>query len=445
MLLGILNSQASGVAIAYWLTSLGGVTDENYDAGAVDSDNNFYAVGRTNSEGAGNFDLLLAKYDELGALQWQRLLGGSSDREFGHSVAVDSSNNIYAFGYTGSEGAGNYDQLLAKYNSSGTLQWQRILGGSDQELARGVAIDSSDNIYVVGRTRSYGDASDHLLIVKYNSSGTIQWQKVLGDTGIDAEEANAIAIDSSDNIYALGRASSEGAGIYDVLLVKYNTSGVVQWQRILGKTGFDYGESVAVDSSGDIYALGYTDFGGAGDNDFLLAKYNSSGTLQWQKLLGGTDDDRGRGVAVDSSGDIYVTGETKSDGEGNRDILVAKYNSSGAVQWQRTLGGSSDERGYAVTVGASGALYVAGVTSSTGAGGSDGLIAKLPSDGSLTGSYELDGVNIVYAASSLTAASSTLTAATSTLTAATSSLTAATSTLTAATGTLTYYFVEIPA
>ena len=337
----------------------------------------FTLLGILNAQAAGG-----------GIIYWLATLGGVSGDE-GNSTAIDSADNVYMFGYTGSTGAGRNDFLLAKYNSAGTIQWQRTLGGSDTDQGYSVAIDSADNVYVFGHTRS------------------------------------------------------AGAGNHDFLLAKYNSGGTIQWQRVLGGSGFDTGYSVAIDSADNVYVLGRTDSTGAGSYDFLLAKYNSAGTIQWQRILGGSSDEEGYSVAIDSADNVYVLGRTDSTGAGNHDFLLAKYNSAGTIQWQRVLGGASIEEGYSVAIDSADNVCMLGKTTSTGAGSSDFLLAKLPNDGSLTGTYVLDGVDMVYATSTLTAATSTLTAATSTLTAATSSLTAATSTLTAATSTLTEHFVEL--
>ena len=163
----------------------------------------------------------------------------------------------------------------------------------------------------------------------------------------------------------------------------------------------------------------------------------------WLSTLGGGSNEAGNSVAIDSLGNLYVFGYTNSTGAGGNDFLLAKYNSSGTIQWQRVLGGAGSEYGYSVAIDSAGNVYVFGYTNSTGAGGNDFLLAKLPNDGSLTGTYVLDGVDMVYATSTLTGATSTLTASTSTLTAATSTLTAATSTLTDASASLTEHLVEI--
>ena len=181
----------------------------------------------------------------------------------------------------------------------------------------------------------------------------------------------------------------------------------------------------------------------AGEGGFLLAKYNSSGTLQWQRILGGASSDIGRGVVVDSSDNVYLVGQTASTGSGGTNYLIAKYNSSGTIQWQRSLTGSGTDEAYGVALDSKDNLNIVGLSASVGAGGNDFLIAKLPNDGSLTGTYALNSVNLTYATSSLTAATSTLTGATTTLTSSTSTLTAATPTLTSSTSTLTTYKVTI--
>jgi len=267
------------------------------------------------------------------------------------------------------------------------------------------------------------------------------WLSTLG--GASNDQGYSVAIDSSGNSYFLGWTQSAGAGNDDLLLAKYDSLGIVQWQRVLGGASLDRGSSVAIDSADNVYVLGHTGSTGAGSNDFLIAKYNSSGTIQWQRVLGGGSNEIGNSVAIDSSSNLYVLGNTNSTGAGSYDFLIAKYNSSGTIQWQRVLGGASNDRGTSVSIGSSDNVYVLGYTSSTGAGSDDFLLGSLPNDGSLTGTYVLDGVSMVYAASTLTAATATLTTATSTLTAATSTLTAATSSLTAASASLTSHLVEL--
>jgi uncharacterized delta-60 repeat protein len=413
-----------------WIASLGGSDTDLAFGVAVDSSGNVYVSGYTGSSGAGANDILIAKHNSSGTIQWQRTLGSNKGEEaFG--IAVDSSDNVYVGGITQNTTGGQWDILIVKYNSSGTIQWQRTLGGTGFDFRGEIATDSSGNVYVFGLTESTGAGNSDFLIAKYNSSGTIQWQRTLGGSGNDY--GRGMTVDSSGNVYVVGNTGSSGAGGFDMLIAKYNTSGAIQWQRTLGDTGGDEGEGIAVDSSGNVYVSGLTSSSGAGANDILIAKYNSSGTIQWQRTLGGASADNSQGIAVDSSGNAYITGRTYSPAAGSNDIIIAKYNTSGAIQWQRTLGGTGSDIGFDIIVDNLGSIYIVGETYSIGAGGSDFLIAKLSDDGSTTGTYG----SFTYATSSLTDSTSSLTSSTSSLTDSSSSLTSSTSSLTDSSSSLT--------
>ena len=417
------------VGRGYWIATLGGSTGDIGRSIAIDGSGNVYVAGYTTSQGAGNSDILITKYNTSGVIQWQRTLGGTLN-DYGYGIVVDSSGNAYVAGATLSQGAGSSDILITKYDTSGAIQWQRILGGTRDDAGYAIALDSSANVYVAGYTGA-GAANDDLLVTKYNSSGTIQWQRTLG--GSVNDYGYGIALDSSANVYVAGYTRSQGAGSADMLITKYNTSGTIQWQRILGGTGAEVGYCVAVDSSGNVYAAGSTT--PVSTSAIMITKYNTSGTIQWQRTLTGSVNALAYGIALDSSANVYIVGQALSP----VDVIIAKYNTSGTIQWQRTLSGTLNDLGYGIVLDNSGNMYIAGQTTSTGAGSNDVLIAKLPSDGSLTGTYG----PWTYAASSLTDAASTFTAATSTLTAAPSTLTAATSTLTDAASTLTRTVTQV--
>ena len=411
----------------YWIATIGGTNIDEGKGIAVDSSDNLYIAGLTLSEGAGSDNILIVKYDFTGTIQWQRTLGGTSEEDGVSGIAADSSNNVYIVSQTESEGAGEYDIIIAKYNSLGDIQWQRTLGGTYNDQGKGIAVDSSNNVYITGRISATAGSAD-ILIAKYNSSGTIQWQRTLSGTNQDFGEG--IAVDSSNNVYIVSFTKSEGAGNFDILIAKYNSSGTIQWQRTLGGTNTDYGYSggIALDSSNNVYIAGFT------DGDVLIAKYNSSGTIQWQRTLSATIGFGGsaQGISVDSSDNLYIAGRTSSEGAGGSDILIAKYNSSGTIQWQRTLGGTNSDVGRAIVVDSSDNLCIVGQTESEGEGSRDIIVAKLPNDGTLTGKYG----RLTYASSSLTDSASSLTDASSSLTDASSSFTDASSSLTSATSKL---------
>jgi uncharacterized delta-60 repeat protein len=422
----------TGIGGPYWIGTLSnGANGANGQGIAVDSSGNIYITGYASISGSRK--AIISKYNNSGVIQWQRSLG-SSFVDYSYSVSIDSSGNVYITGITPSpSGGADNDVLIAKYNTSGTLQWQRTLGASTSgavDNGQSIAVDSSGNVYVAGRTSSQGAGSDDVLIAKYNTSGTIQWQRILGGSGSDIGQG--IAVDSSGNVYVTGYTSN--TGIYKVLLTKYNTSGTIQWQRTLVGSGMEFGYGITVDSAGNIYIVGYT----GSNTDALITKYDTSGTIQWQRTLSGSATDAGYGISVDLNGNVYITGATSSQGAGSTDALIAKYNNSGTIQWQRTLGGSGNDYCIGISVDSGGNIYTIGITNTPSAGAYyDFLLSKLPGDGSKTGTYTVSGASFTYATSTLTAATSTLTDAASTLTAATSTLTDAAGSETSATSTLT--------
>jgi uncharacterized delta-60 repeat protein len=380
---------------------------------ATDSSGNVYVAGGTNggldgNTNAGNTDLFVVKYNSSGTKQWTRQLGSSS-RDSANGVATDSSGNVYVTGMTnggldGCKNAGIEDLFVVKYNSSGTKQWTNQLGSSSRDSANDVATDSSGNIYVTGTTyweldgnTSAGKAD--LFVVKYNSSGTWQWTKQNGTDRYD--EARGVATDSSGNVYVTGYTEggldgNTSVGKADLFVVKYNSSGTKQWTKQLGTWDSDFANGVATDSSGNVYVTGstYRNLDGntsAGNADLFVVKYYDNGTKQWTKQLGSSSRDYANGIVTDSSGSVYVSGTTYGglDGNtsaGNADLFVVKYNSSGTKQWTKQLGTSSTDTANGVATDSSGNVYVAGGTyggldGNTSAGDNDLFVVKYNSSG----------------------------------------------------------------
>jgi uncharacterized protein (UPF0548 family) len=259
---------------------------------------------------------------------------GTNMDDYGQEVAVDSSGNVYIAGYTyGSMdgfNTGGFDMFLVKYDAAGTKQWTRQLstksGVDIWQVRIGVAVDSSGNIYVTGITtvaldgNTYAGSYD-MFLVKYDSDGNKQWTRQLGTGTYDY--GNDVAVDASGNVYVSGSTygsldGNTSAGDWDMFLVKYDSEGQKQWTKQLGTGTTDYGFGVAVDNSGNIYVSGstYGNLGGVqyGGYDMFLVKYNSAGDVQWTKQMGSTDSDSalsGCRVAVDSTnGYVYITGDT---------------------------------------------------------------------------------------------------------------------------------------
>lgn len=400
-------------------------TDNSNGEGiVVDSSGNMFISGQFFVSSTSTTSFGVVKYNSLGALQWQTQLNNSgSGTQISYAIAADGSGNLYAAGSVTLSSDDNV--LITKLDgSTGSFTWQRTLNtASSTDYANSIAVDSSSNVYIVGVTTVAFQAP---LIAKYNSSGTIQWQRTL-DSSV-SDYGNGVAVDSSGNVYATGYTSGPA-----LFLAKYNTSGTIQWQRTL--TPDTNGQKVAVDSSGNVYVCGFTYIASPPfSNGYLIVKYDTSGTIQWQRQLwGGTASEQATGIAVDSSGNVYVTGTSTTGALSS--IQLVKYDTSGTLQWQRNLSCTANIYGRGIAVDSSSNIYITGGTVSTGPG--KVLFAKLPGDGSRTGSYTVGSLTFTYAVSTYTSSTTTRTSSASTLTDAASSMTDAAGTLTSSTPTLT--------
>lgn len=403
----------------YWATTLGGSSTDQGQGMAIASDGSIYVAGATYSTGLGGSDVLLAKYDAAGTVLWQRTLGGANTDD-AKSIGVASDGSVYVAGYTNSIGSSLPSVLLTKYNPSGAVQWQRTFGGSNKDEGHAVAIALNGSVYVGGNTDSTGAGLNDFLLIKYDSYGNLLWQKTLGGGSYDL--ASGIT-DISGFVYLTGTTASVGAGSSDAVVAKYNSAGTLQWQRVLGGSGAEAGQAISGGLDGSVYVTGYTSSAGAGGADILIAKYSSSGVLQWQRTLGGSGSDYGQGVNVGVDGSVYVTGYTIS--AGTQDVLLAKFDVDGTLQWQKMLGGSGAETGYGVGTISNGSVYVAGQSSSAGAGSNDILLARLPTDGGAdmaAESFSFQDASLVVEASTLTSGASSLSGGTPNLSSATSLL-----------------------
>jgi len=356
-----------------WNITWGGNDDDYGSDIAFDSAEYIYITGFTESFGAGDADIILVKYNRLGEQQWNTTWGGSYSEQASCN-AIDSLNNIYLAGFTHSFGAGSGDMFLVKYDSSGVKQWNTTWGGSDGDLATAIALDSSDNIYLAGFTSSFEVGGWDIILVKYNSLGEQQWNTTWG--GDNNDYGYAVALDSSDNIYLAGETRSSGAGHTDIVLVKYNSLGEQQWNTTWGGGFSHHCATIALDSLDNIYLAGFTHSFGVEDYDMFLVKYNNLGEQQWNSTWGGNDDDYGSDIAFDSAEYIYITGFTESFGAGGTDIILVKYNSLGEQQWNTTWGGSGEDMAISIAIDSLNNIFLGGYTSSFGIGGNDLVLVK---------------------------------------------------------------------
>jgi len=363
-------------AVIYAKTITAGTDGSQFFGVAVDSSGNVYAAGSQSRNGAYNYgsgningtsngsNSVLVKYNSSGTAQWAKTITKTINNMYGgpvfSSVTVDSSGNVYVAGSQYGNGslitcyysdnvyitgkANYYNPVLVKYNSSGIVQWAKTnTAGTLGAAFNGITVDASGNVYAIGwqgaNSYNYGSgdiagsstSSMNSVIVKYNSSGVCQWAKTI-TVGTGYSKFNGVAVDTSGNVYAVGE--QEGTGAYNYgsgdiagpstssnsvivnVIVKYNSSGVCQWAKTIAGTdgGWNRFTGVAVDSSG-VYAVGFLPATGVYNS--MLVKYDSFGSCQWAKIItAGIGNSQFNGVAVDSSG-VYAVGHQEGTGAYN--------------------------------------------------------------------------------------------------------------------------------
>jgi hypothetical protein len=384
----------------------------------------------------GVWQFQLSGYDKtqpliIDPLIYSTYIGGSDD-DYGYAIAIDASGNAFITGYTTSTdydttgGAfqtttgDGLDVFVTKLNSTGSgLIYSTYIGGSNYDYGNAIAIDNSGNAYTTGYTASnnypttsgafqttFGGLMD-VFVSKLNSTGTgLIYSTFIGGSSYD--HGCSIAIDSSGNAYVTGitqstdyditpgafQTTNGGGGNYDVFVTKLNSTGTALiYSTYIGGSDFDWGNAIAIDSSGNAYITGYTasnnypttsgafqtTFSGGTGNDVFVTKLNSTGTgLIYSTFIGGSSYDNGYSIAIDSSGNAYITGYTASTdyditpgafqttSGGGGDVFVTKLNSTGTgLIYSTFIGGSSYDHGYSIAIDSSGNAYITGSTEST--------------------------------------------------------------------------------
>jgi uncharacterized delta-60 repeat protein len=358
-------SQSQKMVFPDWLSTSGSQNFFHKSVTKTDPYGNVYIVGAT-INGSGNNDILLVKYNRSGVLQWTQQYNGNANLEdMGVGLYIDGSGNVYVVGTT-STSTTNSDIITIKYNSSGTQQWLSTFNASGNTFDSGadIIVDGSGNVYVTGGGYNSSLNTD-ILTIKYNSSGTQQWAKYfdylnLNGTGVKIQLQDTLVVVSG--------------------ICQYNTNsyyyGVLQYGQVSGNqinvsisgsssTNIDQINDMVIDASGYIYIAGASPVTGQG-YDFTLIKLNPNLGIAWERTYNGNNnlDDIARGVRVDASGNVYVTGYSTTTSQG-KNIITHKYNSSGTLQWTETYNNDldGDDEAYAMAMDNSGNIYVTGYTS----------------------------------------------------------------------------------
>jgi trimeric autotransporter adhesin len=331
---------------------------------------------------------------------------------------TDSSGNMYIAGSNRSSDNGANYAYLAKLNSSGVVQWQKNLatsGQNDSGSQNGILkmrVTSNGDIYVIG-TLTTSSGTFKRFVAKFNTSGTQQWFYRLNNQSSTSDSDNyqapgtyALNIDSSENVYAAVGGYNSGVTRGITTLFKFNSSGTLQWQRNLQNNNTTNGNAyqihigaLAIDSSLNVFAGGT--FNDGGSVRFFAHKLNSSGTSQWIRQLdplSGTSTYASvtlTDAACDSNGDVYFVGFTPNSSAGTPGIII-KYNTGGTIQWQKVISNSSRTAAtvnnsiHSIRIDSSNNIYTAGVNrSSESEWGSLAAINKLTTAGSLSSSFAI--------------------------------------------------------
>lgn len=384
----------------YWATTAGNSGAEDATSIAGDTSGNFYIVGRTNGVLPGDNDLEILKLSNKGGVLWQKRLGSPEGTERAQDVIV-ANGNIFVVGYSTETGQNNL--LLIKYTSAGAVSWKKHILYKDT-IGYSIATNDTTNLYCVG---TIFETKHKLFLVKIlQANSSIVWEYSYEIAGKSLIGQGSVC-DSLGNLYVVGTAIDDGTNNENIFVAKFNSAGVIQWQKLISGANNDNGNSVSVDSSNNIFIVGTTNSHGTGLNDTIIIKCDSSGNVLWQKTLGGTGAENAVGVAVDSSGNSYLTGSTGDN------LLMAKYDTSGTLLWQNTLSGMGITIGKSIVVNTAGSIVVASQTYNQ-ATAYNILVTKFPGDGTLLGTYNITDTmgitkNAIYAASTLTSSTATLT------------------------------------
>ena len=286
----------------------------------------------------------MVKLSPKGVVDWAKQMGSASpsDGDFGRSIAITPQGKVLVTGFFSANAqfgtinltsTGQRDVFVEELDSSGNVLWAKGFGGNAPDLGQSIVVDSLGNSYITGSYQNsitFGStvlnatagSTSNVFVVKLDTSGNAVWAESWGGNGDDT--GFGIAIDGSDNLYVTGNYTGlfdsttfSSAGDSDVFVTKYSSAGRLLWEESQGGPGHDDGTGVAVDSSGNVFVtgdfIGKASFGtvqlsSAGQDDVFIERLSTSGTTIWAKSLGGTGFDAGFGIAVDGNDNVYGTG-----------------------------------------------------------------------------------------------------------------------------------------
>ncbi|MCF8245576.1 MAG: PKD domain-containing protein [Saprospiraceae bacterium] len=328
-------------------------------------------TGRNSNENG----IYLVKTDRYGDLLWDKIFGTSGNT--GQSVQQTQDGGYIIVGDVFVNGTVEREIHLIKADQSGSLVWEKYFSGAGEQNGLSVQQTSDGGYIIAGDTRG-GGLGPFAYLIKTDPQGNQVWNKKFDGNGNGNAMGYCVQQTQDGGYIIAGTTSSNQADVY---LVKTDPNGNLVWEKTFGGSLDDQGFSVQQTSDGGYIITGLTDSEGAGSFDVYLIKTDQNGDQEWAKTFGDIGDDRGFSVQQTQDGGYIIAGWTQIGGVGNSDVYLIKTDQNGTQLWFRTFGGVADESGFSVQQTQDGGYIIAGLTTSQGAGGSDVYLIKTDENG----------------------------------------------------------------
>ncbi len=359
-----------------YLHLFGGQNMDMFRDGIATPDTGIIAVGTTSSYGAGNTDIYVVKTDSLCNKIWSKTFG-RNNIEQGYSIKNTSDGAFIIAGFTNSIGAGGYDAYLLKIDSNGQQLWEKTYGGYDWDFAYSIVELPDSGFAVCGETYTNSLGNSDVYLFRTDKNGNLIWQKNIGGTQQDV--ANDLILDTDTNLVLVGKTKSFGNGQEDMYLIKTNLLGDTIWTKTFGDTLNECGFRLIQTQDLGYVIVGYAEsYSPEGDLEMHSLKTDSAGFFQWYHIYGeNIKEDIGYDVLEKPDGSLIFTGFT-GFGAGMKDVYT--FNAYFNGWWSpasNTYGSTKNDIGYANTLLQNGSIILLGTTESFGTGNYDALIIRL--------------------------------------------------------------------